>query len=48
VPLGLDDDGVPVAVQLVGRPHGEATLLAGAAQIERARPFPRPEAYSAA
>lgn len=41
VPTGIDDDGLPTAIQLVGRPDGEATLLALAAQIESARPFPR-------
>jgi amidase len=39
VPAGLADDGLPVAVQLVGRPHDEATLLSVAAQLERARPW---------
>ena len=28
VPWGLDRDGVPLSVQLVGRPYDEATLLA--------------------
>ena len=39
VPWGLDGDGLPLAVQLVGRPHDEATLLALSAQIEAARPW---------
>lgn len=39
VPWGLDGAGLPVAIQLVGRPYDEATLLALAAQIERARPW---------
>ncbi|MBV8348945.1 MAG: amidase [Mycolicibacterium sp.] len=39
VPWGLDEDGLPVSVQLVGRPHDEATLLALSAQIEGARPW---------
>ena len=39
VPWGLDADGLPVSVQLVGRPSGEATLLASSAQIENARPW---------
>jgi amidase len=39
VPAGVDDDGLPVGVQLVGR-HGEdALLLALSAQLERARPW---------
>jgi len=39
VPWGLDNDGLPVSVQLVGRPFDEATLLALAAQIAAARPW---------
>ncbi len=39
VPAGFDHDGLPLAVQLVGRPHDEATLLALAAQLEQARPW---------
>ena len=40
VPCGLADDGLPVAVQLVGRTDDEPTLLSLSAQIERARPWP--------
>ena len=36
VPLGLGPDGLPTAVQLVGRPLGEETLLQLAAQMEAA------------
>ncbi|MGV0633381.1 amidase [Mycolicibacillus trivialis] len=39
VPWGLDRDGLPVSIQLVGRPDDEATLLALSAQIEAARPW---------
>jgi amidase len=39
VPAGFTADGLPLAVQLVGRPHGELTLLALAAQLEHARPW---------
>jgi amidase len=39
VPWGFDDEGLPVSVQLVGRPDDEATLLALSAQIEAARPW---------
>jgi amidase len=39
VPAGFGDDGLPCAVQLVGRPHDETTLLTLAAQLERARPW---------
>jgi amidase len=34
VPAGLTADGFPLAVQLVGRPDGEETLLSIAAQLE--------------
>ena len=39
VPAGFDAAGLPLAVQLVGRPGDEATLLSLAAQIEGARPW---------
>jgi amidase len=39
VPAGFSDDGLPLAVQLVGRPNEETTLLSLAAQIEAARPW---------
>jgi amidase len=39
VPSGFTDDGFPLAVQLVGRPGDEATLLSLAAQIEAERPW---------
>ncbi len=39
VPWSHGDDGLPTAVQLMGGPAGEATLLALAAQIEAARPW---------
>jgi len=39
VPAGFTPDGLPLAVQLVGRPDDEATLLALAAQLEAARPW---------
>ncbi len=39
VPAGLDRDGLPVGVQLVGRPSDEATLLSLSAQIEAERPW---------
>jgi amidase len=40
VPVGLASDGLPLAVQLVGRMGDEPTLLALSAQLERARPWP--------
>src|SRR5256886_7572825 len=39
VPAGLDRDGLPVGVQLVGRPGDEMTLLSLSAQIEAERPW---------
>ena len=39
VPWGLDRNGVPLSIQLVGRPHDEATLLTLGAQIEARRPW---------
>jgi amidase len=39
VPAGLDRNGLPVGVQLVGRPGDEATLLSLSAQIEAERPW---------
>ncbi len=38
VPVGFFADGMPLAVQIVGRPGAEATLLSLAAQIEAERP----------
>jgi amidase len=39
VPAGFDRAGLPLSVQLAGRPRDEATLLSLAAQIERERPW---------
>jgi amidase len=39
LPAGFGSDGLPLSVQLVGRPGDEATLYALAAQIEAARPW---------
>jgi amidase len=39
VPAGFSRDGLPLAVQLVGRPEAERTLLALAAQLEAERPW---------
>jgi amidase len=45
VPAGFTDDGLPLSVQVVGRPNDEHTVIALAAQIERERGWPdrRPE-----
>ncbi|MEA2154980.1 MAG: amidase [Solirubrobacteraceae bacterium] len=39
LPLYEREDGLPLAVQLIGRPAGEGALLALAAQLEAARPW---------
>ncbi|KAI6242588.1 Amidase domain-containing protein [Aphelenchoides fujianensis] len=35
-PVGLNEDGIPLGVQLVSAPHNERLLIAAAAEIERA------------
>jgi amidase len=39
LPLFQGEDGLPLGVQLVGRPAGESALLALSAQLEAARPW---------
>jgi len=39
VPAGFAADGMPLAVQIIGRPGDEATLLSLAAQLESERPW---------
>lgn len=39
VPCGRDPDGLPVGMQIVGRPQGEEQVLALAAEIQRVRPI---------
>jgi amidase len=39
VPAGFAADGMPLAVQIIGRPNDEATLLSLAAQLESERPW---------
>jgi amidase len=39
VPAGRDQSGMPLSVQLIGRPRDEATLLSLAAQLEAERPW---------
>lgn len=39
VPAGFSADGLPIGVQIVGRPADEHTVLAVAAQLERVRPW---------
>jgi len=40
LPAILDNNGLPVGIQMIGRPAAEATLIALAAQMEAAKPFP--------
>ncbi|GAB2621973.1 amidase [Streptomyces capparidis] len=39
LPAGLSREGLPLAVQLVGRLHDEVTVLRVSAQLEQARPW---------
>jgi aspartyl-tRNA(Asn)/glutamyl-tRNA(Gln) amidotransferase subunit A len=39
VPAGLSGDGLPLGLQLIGRPFDEATVLKGAGALERAAGF---------
>jgi amidase len=39
VPAGFADDGLPLSVQLVGRPEAEHVLYSLAGQVEAARPW---------
>jgi amidase len=41
IPAGTHPSGMPLSVQLVGRPGSEALLLSVAAQLERVRPWAR-------
>lgn len=39
LPVGFDNKGLPIAVQLIGKPTQEATLISLAAQLEAANPI---------
>jgi amidase len=39
LPLYWNAEGLPIGIQLVGRPYDEVTLIALAAQLEQARPW---------
>jgi amidase len=39
IPFGLAADGMPLAIQIIGRPESESLLLSLAAQIEAERPW---------
>ena len=47
LPVGFDDKGLPIAVQLIGKPNAEATIISLAAQLEAANPMyeKRPSNY---
>jgi Asp-tRNA(Asn)/Glu-tRNA(Gln) amidotransferase A subunit family amidase len=46
IPFGMTSDGLPVGVQIVGRPWDEETILDIAIRLEQARgPFPSPPDY---
>lgn len=48
VPVTVDGSGHPVSVQLIGRPGGEAAIIALAASLEERRgPLPHPPAWGA-
>ncbi|MFQ5602679.1 MAG: amidase [bacterium] len=42
VPCGLDENGLPVGLQIVGRPRGEETVLALAKQVQGMHPVGLP------
>ncbi|MEA5581995.1 amidase [Nodularia harveyana UHCC-0300] len=39
LPVGFDSHGLPISVQLIGKPAAEATLISLAAQLEAANPW---------
>jgi amidase len=39
IPFGLGADGLPLAIQIIGRPESESLLISLAAQIEAERPW---------
>jgi amidase len=42
VPCGLDGDGLPVGMQIVGKPLGEEAALALAAEVQNRHPIGLP------
>jgi amidase len=47
VPFGMSADGLPIGVQLIGRPYEEELILEVAVRLEEARgPFPGPPGFS--
>jgi len=41
IPVGFDDQGLPLSVQIIGKPAADATVLALAHQLEQQVNFPR-------
>ena len=39
IPCGFDSDGMPIGLQIVGKPGDEETVFAASAAFERARPW---------
>ena len=46
VPAGVDADGLPVGVHLIGPPWSEGRLLAVAREISRRWPMPLPRVHA--
>jgi amidase len=47
IPFSMSGDGLPIGVQVIGRPYEEELILEVAARLEEARgPFPGPPAFS--
>jgi aspartyl-tRNA(Asn)/glutamyl-tRNA(Gln) amidotransferase subunit A len=44
IPIGLTSAGLPIGLQIIGRHHEDARVLALAARYERLRPFRAPPA----
>jgi len=42
VPCGLDPEGLPVGLQIVGKPQGEEAVLALASLVQCRHPLGRP------
>jgi Asp-tRNA(Asn)/Glu-tRNA(Gln) amidotransferase A subunit family amidase len=48
VPFSRSETGLPIGVQLIGRPYEEELILEVAMRLEEARgPFPGPPGFSA-
>ena len=45
IPCGLNKEGLPVGLQLIGRPHGDAQLLSYAKLLEQAIAFDASPAF---